>query len=202
MQQRESHVTCMLCIKICVEFATPTLNTREMADHGSGWLCSEWAGGGYLNDVHVKVMVVTLGYVMLGGAFCEWCWIVKGRAQVWLSAWQHHGSFPCTHQRPPLLIQWRSTFVTAALPLLTWYLAKLRHTSQVWSSVRQDNRPITSTVATIASTLNVVAMSCLPANAAICVPRMYVWQAPQVGFCMECAGCKQQEDGCNLQNSV
>jgi len=40
-----------------------------------------------LDDVHVKVMVVTLGYVMLGGAFCEWCWIVKGRAQVWLSAW-------------------------------------------------------------------------------------------------------------------
>ncbi|KAL0020213.1 hypothetical protein WJX77_003130 [Trebouxia sp. C0004] len=41
----------------------------------------EWAGWGYLNDVHVKEMVVTLGYVMLGGAFCEWCWIVKGCSQ-------------------------------------------------------------------------------------------------------------------------
>jgi len=34
---------------------------------------------------------------MLGGAFCEWCWIVKGRAQVWLSAWQHHESLPCVN---------------------------------------------------------------------------------------------------------
>lgn len=95
MQQREAP---MICIKILVEFALPTPNTRNTSNIGSGCLCSEWAGGGYLNDVHVKVMVVTLGYVMLGGAFCEWCWIVKGRAKVWLSAWQHHESFPCINQ--------------------------------------------------------------------------------------------------------
>ncbi len=83
----------MICIQIPVEFAVPTPYTRNISNIGSGWLCSEWAGGGYLNDVHVKVMVVTLGYVMLGGAFCEWCWI----AQVWLSAWQHHESLPCVN---------------------------------------------------------------------------------------------------------
>ena len=51
--------------------------------------CSEWGGdnaGGYLNDVHAKVMVVTLAYVVLGSAFCEWCWTVKGRSQVHLHA--------------------------------------------------------------------------------------------------------------------
>ena len=47
--------------------------------------CSEWAGsvaGGYLSDLHAKVMVVTLAYVVLGGAFSEWCWTVQGRSQV------------------------------------------------------------------------------------------------------------------------
>ena len=45
-------------------------------------LRSEWGGGGFLNDTYVKAMVFSLAYVMLSGAFCEWCWIVKGRSQV------------------------------------------------------------------------------------------------------------------------
>ncbi|KAL3151781.1 hypothetical protein ABBQ38_012755 [Trebouxia sp. C0009 RCD-2024] len=40
------------------------------------WL-GEWGGQGLLQDIYSNVLVMSLAYVIIAGAFCEWCWVAR-----------------------------------------------------------------------------------------------------------------------------
>lgn len=66
--------------------------------------CREWGGQGLLRDIYSNVLVMSLAYVIIAGAFCEWAWVARSNVAVSLVASHFSAVVAVAYTQPSIVM--------------------------------------------------------------------------------------------------